>query len=219
MPNRTSAFRFSFGTAEKSSLRRPHTARVRPMLEGGEGHRQRNHPLRLPPHGEGRTIGAGGVRPHSHHLNLSKRFPTGEATDNDNGKMVIDVARTGGGPKSIRLFPGEAPRASSSKVPRPFPKYSPARYPVSSSSFLPQGTRPFDEHPPATHLALLRNQHLRFALNRRCGSFFDLLPTRFLDLARISLAQEDQCNFLCCIMPVQRLVGFGTRNQCWTHSR
>ena len=67
--------------------------------------------------------------------------------------MVIDVARTGGVSKSIRLFPGEAPRASSSKVPRPFPKYPPARYPVSSSSFLPQGARPFDEHPPATHLA------------------------------------------------------------------
>lgn len=79
--------------------------------------------------------------------------------------MVIDVARTGGVSKSIRLFPGEAPRASSSKVPRPFPKYPPARYHVSSSSILPQGTpslprassrkvlRPFDEHPPATHLA------------------------------------------------------------------
>lgn len=67
--------------------------------------------------------------------------------------MVIDVTRTGGVSKSIRLFPGEAPRASSSKVPRPFPKYPPARYPVSSSSILPQGARPFDEHPPATHLA------------------------------------------------------------------
>lgn len=79
--------------------------------------------------------------------------------------MVIDVTRTGGVSKSIRLFPGKAPRASSRKVPRPFPKYPPARYPVSSSSFLPQGTpslprassrkvlRPFDEHPPATHLA------------------------------------------------------------------
>lgn len=67
--------------------------------------------------------------------------------------MVIDVAQTGGGSKSIRLFPGEAPRASFRKVPRPFPKYPPARYPASSSSFLPQGTRPFDEHPPATHLA------------------------------------------------------------------
>lgn len=67
--------------------------------------------------------------------------------------MVIDVTRTGGVSKSIRLFPGEAPRASSSKVPRPFPKYPPARYHVSSSSILPQGARPFDEHPPATHLA------------------------------------------------------------------
>ena len=108
----------------------------------------------------------------------------------------------------IRLFPGEAPRASSSKVPRPFPKYPPARYPVSSTSILLQHISP-----------LLRNQHLQFTLNRRCGSFFDLLPTRFLDLARISLAQEDQCTFLCCIIPVQRLVGFGTRNQWWTHSR
>ena len=98
--------------------------------------------------------------PHSHHLNLSKRFPTGEATDNDNGKMVIDVARTGGGSKSIRLFPGEAPRASSREVPAP------------SASILLQHISP-----------LLRNQHLRFALNRRCGSFFDLLPTRFFDLA------------------------------------
>lgn len=67
--------------------------------------------------------------------------------------MVIDVTRTGGVSKSIRLFPGEAPRASSSKVPRPFPKYPPARYHVSSSSILPQSTRPFDEQPPATHLA------------------------------------------------------------------
>lgn len=67
--------------------------------------------------------------------------------------MVIDVTRTGGVSKSIRLFPGEAPRASFRKVPRPFPKYPPARCPVSSSSFLPQGARPFDEHPPATHLA------------------------------------------------------------------
>lgn len=67
--------------------------------------------------------------------------------------MVIDVARTGGGSKSIRLFPGEAPRASSREVSRPFPKYPPARYHVSSSSILPQGTRPFGEHPPATHLA------------------------------------------------------------------
>lgn len=66
--------------------------------------------------------------------------------------MVIDVARTGGGSKSIRLFPGEAPRASSREVSRPFPKYPPARYHVSSSSILPQGARPFDEHPPATHL-------------------------------------------------------------------
>ena len=75
------------------------------------------------------------------------------------------MARTGGGSKSIRLFPEGAPRASSSKVPRPFPKYPPARYHVSSSSILPQGTpslprassrkapRLFDEHPPATHLA------------------------------------------------------------------
>ena len=67
--------------------------------------------------------------------------------------MVIDVARTGGGSKSIRLFPGEAPRASSREVSRPFPKYPPARYHVSSSSILPQGARPFGEHPPATHLA------------------------------------------------------------------
>lgn len=67
--------------------------------------------------------------------------------------MVIDVAQTGGGSKSIRLFPGEAPRASSREVSRPFPKYPPARYHVSSSSILPQGARPFDEHPPATHLA------------------------------------------------------------------
>ena len=77
--------------------------------------------------------------------------------------MVIDVAQTGGGSKSIRLFPGEAPRASSSKVPRPFPKYPPARHPVSSSSFLPQGTpslprasfrkvpRPFPKYPPARY--------------------------------------------------------------------
>ena len=43
--------------------------------------------------------------------------------------MVIDVARTGGGSKSIRLFPGEAPRASSSKVPRLFLEHPPARYP------------------------------------------------------------------------------------------
>lgn len=67
--------------------------------------------------------------------------------------MAIDVTRTGGVSKSIRLFPGEAPRASSREVPRPFPKYPPARYHVSSSSILPQGARPFDEHPPATHLA------------------------------------------------------------------
>ena len=67
--------------------------------------------------------------------------------------MAIDVTRTGGVSKSIRLFPGEAPRASSRKVPRPFPKYPPARYHVSSSSILPQGARPFGEHPPATHLA------------------------------------------------------------------
>lgn len=67
--------------------------------------------------------------------------------------MAIDVTRTGGVSKSIRLFPGEAPRASSRKVPRPFPKHPPARYPVSSSSILPQGARPFGEHPPATHLA------------------------------------------------------------------
>lgn len=67
--------------------------------------------------------------------------------------MAIDVARTGGGSKSIRLFPGEAPRASSREVSRPFPKYPPARYHVSSSSILPQGARPFGEHPPATHLA------------------------------------------------------------------
>lgn len=79
--------------------------------------------------------------------------------------MAIDVTRTGGVSKSIRLFPREAPRASSRKVLRPFPKYPPARYHVSSSSILPQGTpslprassrkvlRPFDEHPPATHLA------------------------------------------------------------------
>lgn len=67
--------------------------------------------------------------------------------------MVIDVTRTGGVSKSIRLFPGEAPRAS------------PARYPAPSPSILQQGTtslprassrkvlRPFDELPPATHLA------------------------------------------------------------------
>ena len=79
--------------------------------------------------------------------------------------MVIDVTRTGSVSKSIRLFPGKAPRASSSKVPRPFPKYPQARCPVSSTSILLQGApplrrassckapRPFDEHPPATHLA------------------------------------------------------------------
>lgn len=67
--------------------------------------------------------------------------------------MAIDVTRTGGVSKSIRLFPREAPRASSRKVLRPFPKYPPARYHVSSSSILPQGARPFGEHPPATHLA------------------------------------------------------------------
>ena len=79
--------------------------------------------------------------------------------------MAIDVTRTGGVSKSIRLFPGEAPRASSREVSRPFPKYPPARYHVSSPSILQQGTtslprassrkvpRLFPEHPPATHLA------------------------------------------------------------------
>ena len=67
--------------------------------------------------------------------------------------MAIDVTRTGGVSKSIRLFPGKRP------------EHPPARYPAPSPSILQQGTpslprassrkvpRPFDEHPPATHLA------------------------------------------------------------------
>lgn len=112
----------------------------------------------------------------------------------------------------------EAARNRSASFRGKRPEHPPARYPAPSPSILPQGTtslpRASSRKVPAPSTSillqrispLLRNQHLRFALNRRCGSFFDLLPTRFFDLARISLAQEDQCNFLCCKMPVQNLL-------------
>lgn len=129
--------------------------------------------------------------------------------------MVIDVARTGGGSKSIRLFPGEAPRASSREVSRPFPKYPPARYHVSSSSILPQGTpslpRASSRKVPAPstsillqHISpLLRNQHLRFALNRLSRPSKDTIATQSGGLERIRR-----------VSPMRRAGRWRGRNKC-----